>query len=354
MELAQEIMMEVEKPKEPATIYGVPVKRDSLIDQLFIEEPLTKDEELNLMIYMSHFLISYQQSAVRQAIELPAGIPNPTRIIIHHICDKLGLGSFTRGSKGSQKRMVIGMMELAKEKFEKAKNQRDILIYHALNMYRFKTFDPPEVTIQNQVYEVVTEQLENVKNGLDYNESWKKVIVQNDEEMKKYIDSHENEVKKPVKELPKDGRDWTLSDGDFQIYVSGENKEVVNKEAFKNMQSESEFNLNGTEFINPQGAKLPKWEDYGFDTDNIGANQEDEDLDDYYDDIEMGEEANTAETKIDYSKLEDLSQLKLADFHGRPDKIESITVTNITHDSCELEWVIPDSNNSPITQYTIK
>jgi hypothetical protein len=43
----------------------------------------------------------FMESGNSSAIELPPGLTHDNRMIMHHICDRLGLGSFTSGSKGN-------------------------------------------------------------------------------------------------------------------------------------------------------------------------------------------------------------------------------------------------------------
>lgn len=111
------------------------------------------------------------------------------------------------------------------------------MVHNALKNYRFKVYDPPEITIQKNTYKIVDAQIENRKKNLDFSKSWEQFIVANDEEMKEYVklknQKDEDDESASIKEAPKDGKDWSLSTDEFDIYVAGENKDVVNRDAWK-------------------------------------------------------------------------------------------------------------------------
>ena len=77
--------------------------KDKLPDILFKQGFLSSDEQMHMTMYMAHWLLMYIEENAESAIELPAGISPTNRVIIHHIADRLGLGSFTKGTKGSNK-----------------------------------------------------------------------------------------------------------------------------------------------------------------------------------------------------------------------------------------------------------
>ena len=249
-------------------------------------------------------------------------------------------------------------MDLCKERFEKAKQQRDIIIFNSIKMHRYKTYDAPEVTIQKNVYKLAEQEEVNYKAGLDYEQSWQKYVTANNAELDKQVELEKSKRMEPTKQMPKDGKDWSLSTDEYDIYVSGENKEVVNKD------ESSDLKMYGSEFINPQAPGSSTWADLGYDIDSLNQKniaENDDDMEDEGDcDSPMegddDDESDKEETpeKPDYSKLENLADMKLEDFEGRPDKISKVTISDISSNSVTLKWDIPDCNNNEISQYIIK
>ena len=77
--------------------------KEKLPEVLFKTESLSSDEQLHMTMYMTHCLLMYIEEKAESAIELPPGISHSSRVIIHHIADRLGLGSITKGNKGTNK-----------------------------------------------------------------------------------------------------------------------------------------------------------------------------------------------------------------------------------------------------------
>ena len=329
---------------------GIPVTKDRLPDQLFKLEDLSSDEQLHMTMFMAHFFLMYVEAGNSSAIELPAGITHANRVIVHHITDKLGLGSFTRGSKGTNKRILVAPMDLNRNKFEKAKRGRDTIITNAIKSYRFKTYDPPEVTVQKETYRIVEEQIENKKKGLDFTQSWNLVLSASDAQMKQVVDERKSD-EEVLKKTAKDGKDWSLSTDEFQIYIAGENKEVVNKGAF----DESDAKVYNSEFINPLNPGPNLSNDEGMYPELEGPREEVNESMEEEEDEYMSEEDNyLLEPKTNNIDPEMLDKMTLEDFEGRPDKITKVEIVAVTAHTVELKWEVPECNNAPITEYTIK
>lgn len=76
--------IQVTMPQERA-IYGAPIGIDKLPDLLFQDSQMSQEEEVHLVMYLSHFLLTYIESQAREAIEFPLGIPHDKRVILHHV-----------------------------------------------------------------------------------------------------------------------------------------------------------------------------------------------------------------------------------------------------------------------------
>jgi alpha-tubulin suppressor-like RCC1 family protein len=334
----------VDLTKVDIPISGIPVTKDKIPDQLFKDTELTKEERLYSAVFIAHFLMMYKEAGVEAPIEFPTGMQNDARVLVQHVSDRLGLGSLTRGpkGKGNKKRIIVGLIEKHREKFEKAKKGRDMIIVNAIKQYKYKTFSPPQVTIRDEVYQIVDEQKENFKKGLDFTKSWQLIEIKSEDDMKKEVNVGD---KADPASLPKDGKDWSLSTDEFKIYISGENKEVVNKNAFKEdtfqMDNGEEVKMYETEFINPL---IPSW------------NQDDEDFNDSSNgEIDMeAEDSSPSDEKLNNICTENLNSLTLESFEGRPDKISEVRIVKVEQNSVELEWEVPEWNNAEITEYIVK
>jgi len=344
--------------KRSTTITGTPIPKDKFPDQVYSEDDLSREEQKFLTMYMTHFLLQYMDSECKSAIEFPSGISYEVRVILHHICDKLGLGSITRGpkGKGSKKRVVVAPMQLHEERFKKARKGRDVVIHNALKQYKYKTFLPPQVTIQEQTYTVVEEEKVKHAQGIGFEASWEALIAANKEDMKENVSNNSPE-KKPAA-VPNDGKDYSLSTDEYQIYIAGENKNVVNKDAMDDDEEgeDGDLKVYSSEFINPRTSLnwgnepdtevMTPTEDAHIAEDHI---QGDSDPDEEMEDEEDEEEAKT--NNIDVANLD---KLTLEDLKARPDKITTVTVVSVTHQSAEFSWEVPECNNSPITEYNVK
>ena len=246
-------------------------------------------------------------------------------------------------------------MDLNRKKFEKARNERDKIIENAIHSYRYKTYEPPEVVIQRVTFEWVDKQVQNKKNGLDFAKSWQQVIVADDEEMKKYVDFKNSSNNETVVNT-NDGKDWSLSTDEFKLFISGENKEVVNKSAF---DEDPKFKFYGNEFISKDTKQMWNRNKVDDNDENYSPNelnrQNDNSLSiDELKDMIMDDE-------FEYEELQrtnnldqlDINKMKLEDFKGRPDQITDIELKNIASTCATLSWKIPDSNNSSIAEYTV-
>ncbi|CAI2384310.1 unnamed protein product [Moneuplotes crassus] len=311
------IQVEMLPSKQKKEIYGAPVKKDYLPDILFKEE-LIPEERLFVNVYMAHFLLKYKDGATSTAIELPVGIPHPTRVIIQHISDRLGLGSIVRGGrKGCTKRLIIAPMIMDKDRFEKAKQTRDSVIEHAVKNYKYKLYDPPEVAIREECYKNTDEQVAKFKDGKNYEDVWNEITETKCAEMKQEFSL---DVEKD-KALPKDGKDWSLSTEDFKIYISSENKEAVNRDALGDIQAQSNSENHQDEEMEPE---------------------------------ESSEDGQSEETGTNNIKQIGIENLTLETFKARPDQIVDIYATKVTEQSAEISWEVPDCNNSEITEYLVK
>jgi hypothetical protein len=236
---------------------------------------------------------------------------------------------------------VIAPLDAAKEKFAKAHKEREIILHNALAQYKFKTYKPPQIVIQEETYDIVDKQKTNRKNGLDFTKSWEQAVSENDKEMQEYF-KLQNQVKEDTTTTPEDGKDWSLSTDGFKIYVASENKAVVNRDAFKD-GDDDEIE---SEMINPMNPRGANW-----DSEYQPAEPEMED--------EEGEQSSDEGVQhLDEPKTNNLDQvdfekMTLDDFQGRPDQITKIHIVNVTNSTVEFKWDVPESNNSDIVEYTI-
>ena len=97
----------VPKENKSSVPSPIPIPKEKLPEVLFDSEELGTDQRVYLTTFMAHFMMMYAESSLKSPIEFPAGISHSNRVILHHILDKLGLGSFTRGSKGEFGKWVI-------------------------------------------------------------------------------------------------------------------------------------------------------------------------------------------------------------------------------------------------------
>lgn len=218
--------------------------------------------------------------------------------------------------------------------------EREIILHNALKQYKFKTYKPPQIVVQEETYEIVDKQKLNRANGLDFTKSWEQAVSENDKEMQEYFNI-KNQEKEEISSTPKDGKDWSLSTGEFKIYISGENKEVVNKNAY----TESNDDQIESELINPLNPRGTSW-DNEYEPEEAEMDNEEE---------ESSEEGiqHIEELKTNNLDEVDLEKMTLDDFQGRPDQITKIHIVNVTNFTFEFNWEVPECNNSEITEYTI-
>jgi len=248
--------------------------------------------------------------------------------------------------------MLIAPIELDKDRFEAAKKGRgrgslliiislDILIANAIKFYRYKTYDAPEVEIQRQIFKVADEQVKNRENGLDFQKSWDKMINDKNLKMKEIVKIGPSN---PDEEIIEDGeKDWSLSADGFKIYVASENKESVNKDAYKEDDISEEI-YPGQAYNEAEGQGEGEHPQYEAEAEMDNEEEESEGLDE-----NLFEEPKT--NNIDIKGMENLT---LESFQARPDGIKKVSLIQVTDWAAKISWEVPDWNNSEITEYLIK
>ena len=324
----------------------VPIMSKDLPDELFMEGNLAKELEEHIIVFMSHFFLNYIDSNVDVPIQMPTGIDHERRMIIHHICDKLGLGSLVRGTKGLNKRVIVAPMKVSREKFIKAKYQRGIILANSVKNYRFRSYNSPEMQLQEDVHKLAAEQIENHKNGLDYQKSWKEHVTKGDKEAEEYLNKLSKEKQeKENPPPPDDGRDYSVSYEGFQCYIKSENKTVLNSSYAKEEPSEKDKDV-----TMQSQERDPNPENEDIDFDDI-KNVEDKVKKDINQMImenfievdqqkEVGAYSDNQEVEK-YVKDGNYSEA-LKEFKGVPNKITEIRITEISANTVSLEWEIPD------------
>ena len=205
----------------PSVEKWVSIAKDKLPNILFKQEELSLEERIYLWVFVAHLILTYKEDSPDYQIEFPPDISHLNRMIIHHTADRLGLGSFTRGVKSKNKKIVIGLMDMNKDKFVKAKRNRDVIVANDVKTHSKTDNNSLEARTEREVYEWTDSQIANRTKGLSFAQSWQIVL----DEHKERTDEEE---KRPHFDV-NDGKDWSLSTSDFKLYIAGENKEVVNR-----------------------------------------------------------------------------------------------------------------------------
>ena len=229
-------------------------------------------------------------------------------------------------------------MDLDRNRFEKAKKGRDTIIHHAMKSYKYKVYDPPEIVMQKECHKTTEEQVKNRKEGKDFNKVWDEIVDTQEETMKEVVNIGNGESEN--KKLPIDGKDWSLSTEGFQIFISGENKDVVNKDAYKD-ENEQQLPKVLDEEESKNDSRTSEKE--GENNEEIEVEEEDSDSDFSFE-----------EHKTNNIQIEGIENLTLETLKARPDKIIHLSLLKVTATNAEITWKIPDCNNSEIIEYTIK
>ena len=199
--------------------------------------------------------------------------------------------------------------------------------------------------VQREAYEWTEKQIINKNNGLDFEKSWQIIMEENTENNESTQDKRWE-----ISELNNDTtllKDWSLSTKDFKLFISGENKESVNRSAFDEIEPifvNEPLNIKNND-------KIEVCEDKN--------SLSDHSLDQYdylsiSDEYEENSDKNILEERTNNLDQVDPNNMRLEEFEGRPDKVINIKLSNVSSNSISIWWEIPECNNAPITEYIIK
>ena len=121
---------------------------------------------------MAHLILTYKEDSQTIIYEFPPDISHLNKMIINHTANRLGLGSFTRGVKSKDKKILIGLMDMNRDKFVKAKCNIDIKIANNVKAHSKTDNNSLESRTEWEVYEWTDRQIANRTKELNLAQYW--------------------------------------------------------------------------------------------------------------------------------------------------------------------------------------